>query len=102
LDQLTDEHITQWFGRYMTERKYGDEDSASDAVEIDEWQAALQQDVLLWRHPAARLAYFRQQENAVLFADGAALTCTLAFAELVCRIGRASCRESVATAGLAV
>lgn len=85
LDQLTDDHITQWFGRYMTERKYGDEDSASDAVEIDEWQAALQQDVLLWRHPAARLAYFRQQENAVLFADGAALTCTLAFAELVCR-----------------
>lgn len=84
LDQLTDEHITHWFGRYMTERKYGD-DTATETLEMDEWQAALEQDVLLWRHPAARLAYSRQQDNALLFADGSALTCTLPFAELVCR-----------------
>lgn len=84
LDQLTDEHITHWFGRYMTERKYGD-DTATETLEMDEWQAALEQDVLLWRHPAARLAYSRQQDTALLFADGSALTCTLPFAELVCR-----------------
>lgn len=84
LDQLSDEKIAHWFGRHMTERKYA-EDDIDGEIEIADWQAELEDGIQLWRHPAARLAYHQQAQNTLLFADGQALTCTLPFAELVCR-----------------
>lgn len=85
LDQLTDENIAEWFGKHMTERKYAEDETDVEDLDLAYWQSALESGVQLWRHPAARLAYFRQETNAILFVDGQALYCTLPFAELVCR-----------------
>src|SRR5690606_25324751 len=85
LDHLTDETIAQWFGKYMTERKYAQDEACDDEISIADWQAALQDGVALWRHPAARLAYRALPQGAYLFADGQVFNCTLPFAELVCQ-----------------
>jgi 50S ribosomal protein L16 3-hydroxylase len=39
---------------------------------------------LLWRHPAARLAFHTEGDNTQLFADGQAVPCSRELAELVC------------------
>jgi len=83
---FTADNIAHWFGKHMTERKYGQDESASeDEIVADDWQAALAEGNMLWRHPAARFAYHRDDECTQLFADGHAIPCSLELAELVCR-----------------
>jgi 50S ribosomal protein L16 3-hydroxylase len=84
------ENIAQWFGKHMTERKYHEDDSATDDLDVDgadadDWQAALAEGNLLWRHPAARFAYHTKGTHTQLFADGQAITCSQILAELICR-----------------
>jgi 50S ribosomal protein L16 3-hydroxylase len=82
---FTEVTIAHWFGKYMTERKYGEDPLESDdEITADDWQAALAEGQSLWRHPAARLAFHRQRDLTELFADGQALSCSQALAELVC------------------
>jgi len=91
IQQIIQQHFTadtivNWFGKHMTERKYGDPDiDTEDELVADDWQAALADGNMLWRHPAARLAYHAQGEDTQLFADGQAIYCSQALAELVCR-----------------
>lgn len=83
---FTADNIAHWFGKHMTERKYGDDNIADeDELDADDWQAALADGNMLWRHPAARFAYHRDHECTQLFADGHAISCSAELAELVCR-----------------
>lgn len=83
---FTAENIAHWFGKHMTERKYGDEPiDSEDELDGDDWQAALADGNMLWRHPAARFAFHKDADSAQLFADGQAIPCSIALAELVCR-----------------
>jgi 50S ribosomal protein L16 3-hydroxylase len=69
----------------MTERKYGqDEIESDDEITADDWQAALAEGNMLWRHPAARVAFHTQDESTQLFADGHAIHCSRELAELIC------------------
>jgi 50S ribosomal protein L16 3-hydroxylase len=82
---FTVENIALWFGKYMTERKYdNDEIAAEDELDADDWQAALAEGNMLWRHPAARFAFHTADGCTQLFADGHAISCSQALAELVC------------------
>ncbi len=82
---FTAENIAHWFGKHMTERKYGqDEIETEDEITADDWQAALAEGNMLWRHPAARLAFHTQDDCTQLFADGHAFNCSRELAELVC------------------
>lgn len=84
LGQLTDDNLARWFGKYMTERKYLEDSAEGPEYEANEWQAALQNGVALWRHPAARFAYVVDGEQAILFVDGCEYNCSVALAECVC------------------
>ena len=82
---FTAENIAHWFGKHMTERKYGqDEAESEDEITADDWQAALAEGDMLWRHPAARLAFHTEGDCTKLFADGHAINCSRELAELVC------------------
>jgi 50S ribosomal protein L16 3-hydroxylase len=85
LKHLTSENIALWFGKYMTERKYL-EHTDEEPLELDaeEWQAALAEGQLLWRHPSARVAFHTDEKGTMLFADGEAICCSRELAELVC------------------
>ena len=84
-EHFTSERIAHWFGKHMTERKYGQEEIESeDELDADDWQAALAEGNLLWRHPAARFAFHTEGECTQLFADGHAINCSRELAELVC------------------
>jgi len=78
------ENIARWFGKHMTERKYIDLEAEANELDAGSWQEALTEGDLLWRHPAARLAFHTDEKGTVLFADGVALRCSKALAELVC------------------
>lgn len=83
---LTDENLAEWFGKYMTERKYVEDTEPSEPMDPDEWQSAMREEnLLLWRHPAARFAYHLAPQQTLLFVDGRAFPCSLALAELLCQ-----------------
>lgn len=83
---FTTDNIAHWFGKHMTERKYGSDDmDAEDELDADDWQAALAEGNMLWRHPAARFAFHTTTDCTQLFADGHAIPCSQNLAELICR-----------------
>lgn len=85
LQHLTSENIALWFGKYMTERKYIEQTEEEPLdIDADEWQSALADGQLLWRHPAARLAFHSDEKGTLLFADGEAFCCSRELAELIC------------------
>lgn len=85
LNHLTDENIAHWFGKYMTERKYLEHtDEEPLDISADEWQGALSEGQVLWKHPAARLAFHTDEKGTMLFADGEAICCSRELAEIVC------------------
>ncbi len=82
---LTAENIAHWFGKFMTERKYLEQmEGELEEIDADDWQAALADGQMLWRHPAARVAFHTDANGTFLFADGEAINCSRALAELVC------------------
>lgn len=85
-EHFTDERLAHWFGKYMTERKYLEQvDEAPEDIDADQWQSALADGLILWRHPAARVAFHTDASgDTLLFADGEALNCSRALAELIC------------------
>jgi 50S ribosomal protein L16 3-hydroxylase len=87
LEQLTDDNLARWFGKYMTERKYLEDSATGPEYAANEWQSELQSGVALWRHPAARFAYVLDGDQAILFVDGSEYTCSVALAEFVCGTG---------------
>lgn len=86
LAHLTEENLAQWFGKYMTERKYLEDTEAPEPMDADEWQTAMREEnLLLWRHPAARFAFHQSPQQTLLFVDGQAFNCSLPLAELLCQ-----------------
>lgn len=82
--QLTDERIASWFGRYMSERKYVEE-LEFEPMDAEEWLAELEEGLLLWRHPAARFAWYELTPGrALLFVDGAQFPVSSDFARYLC------------------
>jgi 50S ribosomal protein L16 3-hydroxylase len=85
-EHFTAENIAHWFGKFMTERKYLEQtDEEMEEIDADDWQAALADGQLLWRHPAARLAFHTDVNGTFLFADGEAINCSRELAELICQ-----------------
>lgn len=94
LQHLTSENIALWFGKFMTERKYLEQTQEEPLdIDADEWQSALADGELLWRHPSARLAFHSDEKGTLLFADGEAICCTCELAELVCKEVEINWRE---------
>lgn len=86
LQHLTSENVAFWFGKFMTERKYLEQTQEEPLdIDADEWQSALADGELLWRHPSARLAFHSDEKGTLLFADGEAICCSRELAELVCK-----------------
>ncbi|HSX85148.1 MAG TPA: cupin domain-containing protein [Cellvibrio sp.] len=86
LAHLTDENLAHWFGKHMTERKYAEETDGDETVDNDDWQAAMrEEELLLWRHPAARFAYHVLVDKTLLFVDGQSLVCSRELAETLCQ-----------------
>ena len=87
LAQLTDENLAHWFGKHMTERKYVEETDSEETVDNDDWRAAMrEEELLLWRHPAARFAYHVLADKTLLFVDGQSFMCSRELAETLCQI----------------
>lgn len=85
LSHLTEENLATWFGKYMTERKYAEDVADEESADGEDWQMAMREEnLLLWRHPAARFAYHALPNKTLLFVDGQAFKCSRALAELVC------------------
>lgn len=74
--------VREWFGRYMTQRKYPELDIApeSQPADLADW---LRSGGELHRHPASRFAWSGDGET-MLFVDGEALACDPALARLLC------------------
>ena len=78
LEQITPEHLAQWFGQHMTQPKYPElspetqpSDTRADQLE---------------RHPGTRFAYYALNDHqAWLFVNGVSHECSLALAELLCQ-----------------
>jgi len=78
------ELVRQWFGRYMTQRKYPDLDIAPESPPGD-LRAWLRAGGVIARHPASRFAWSGAEPPFMLFVDGEALPCDDAeLARLLC------------------
>lgn len=63
--------ISQWFGQYMTEPKYPQlHDDEQQGFSIDDINEILQQQAVIYRNPASRLAYSYNGKQLHLYADG--------------------------------
>ncbi len=77
--------VGEWFGRYMTSRKYPELDHAAERGHSNEhWLEELDQGARLYRHPAARFAYQARADKTLLFVDGEHYSCSLPLAQLLC------------------
>ncbi|WP_111643037.1 cupin domain-containing protein [Marinimicrobium alkaliphilum] len=93
LDYLSHDRIGDWLGRYMTERKYPDQDQPEQYVDAEHWQEDRWQP-----HPATRLASRTVNTQTWLYADGERFACTEALAERLCQMRPIEGRELAALA----
>lgn len=83
-EALADEELlSDWFARYMTERKYPELDIAPARKPAKGIAALLARGVRIERHPASRFAW-REGRPARLFVDGESFPCPTALARLLC------------------
>ncbi len=81
--------FARWFGTYTSTRKYSDMDwRPQKTVEVAQLRECHADDGLLYRNPASRFSFVRQQAHSILlFVDGECFECTgeaAAFAERLC------------------
>lgn len=81
------ELVQDWFGRYMTERKYPELDIRPRSKPRTTLAAWLAQGGSLERNPASRFAWVAQPRPA-LYVDGKAHACTPLLAQLLCGAGQ--------------
>lgn len=65
--------FAQWFGRYNSESKYPHMTPQIDESETND--SALPAGTILCRNPASRFSYIEQNDNIILFVDGAQYIC---------------------------
>lgn len=90
---LQDEHAPHWFGELVTEPRYDIDRCDVDEADI---RALLNGAEALWRDPASRLAWTRQGDDLVVFANGAshpAPGTMLPWLTEFCARGQAHCGE---------
>ncbi len=75
---LSEESISAWFGKYVTERKYPDQELLS--FDSSDWVERINDGELLYRNSASRFAYTKRN-GCTLFVDGQSYTVTLSLAE---------------------
>ena len=65
-----------WFGQHVTTPKYADADwRQEDPVTAEELLALIDEGAQLWRNPASRFAFLREEDGVTLFVDGSAHPC---------------------------
>ncbi|WP_041523026.1 cupin domain-containing protein [Gilvimarinus agarilyticus] len=77
---LTSDNVAQWFGRYMTEAKYPQEQHTTE-IDAATWQSWLALDVPAEREIASRFCYVNDSAGTTLFVDGQGYPCSSALAE---------------------
>ncbi|WP_020209233.1 cupin domain-containing protein [Gilvimarinus chinensis] len=88
-EQLTDESLARWFGRYMSQPKYPEQQhiehtgdasplSNNDLVEL------LAQDPVVYQAQDARFSYHQNSQSCYLFVNGEEFTCPPTLAETLC------------------
>lgn len=77
---LTPDAINQWFGRYMTQTKYPQDDIDCEGFESLSWDDSQQFE----RNPASRYAFIDSTEGTMLFVDGEALDASATLAQTLC------------------
>ena len=78
---LTPEAINQWFGRYMTEPKYPQDDIDCEGFEALQWE----DQQLFERNPASRFAYTQTDTGTTeFFVDGEILDASHELCESLC------------------
>ena len=78
--------LTDWFGRYMTERKYPELDIAPARRPAGGVEGIVRAGRALARHPASRFAW-SEGEPATLFVDGGRYGCDAHLARMLCGTG---------------
>jgi 50S ribosomal protein L16 3-hydroxylase len=65
-----------WFGQHVTAPKYPDADwRPEEPVTAEELMALIDEGAELWRNPASRFAFLREEDGVTLFVDGSAHPC---------------------------
>ena len=65
-----------WFGQHVTAPKYPDADwRPEEPVTAEELLALIDEGAQLWRNPASRFAFLREEDGVTLFVDGSAYPC---------------------------
>ncbi|UTF60311.1 cupin domain-containing protein [Gilvimarinus sp. DA14] len=82
--QLTDQRLARWFGRYMSEAKYPEQECPATQISEQDFSAFLQQNIHLKQAPEARFSYLKDDENCYLFVNGEEFSCPLTLAEILC------------------
>jgi len=70
--------LAHWFGRFATSPRYSSE---PEKLATEAWKKHTK----FTRVPSSRLAYYPQQAQALLFANGEAWTGSLSFVQKICR-----------------
>ena len=88
---LDREAFARWFGRYTTTPKYPEIDWSPDQpIGTDTVRTLLTYGAMLYRNPASRFSFVRQDSNRLLlFVDGDCIECeddTAALAERLCAV----------------
>lgn len=83
-NELDNQAIHRWFGRYITEPKNLPETIADDLDKTNIINLLKSHSVIL-RDPLSRFAFINNQENGFLYINGEEYTCDIDFADFVCR-----------------
>ncbi|MFA7553223.1 MAG: cupin domain-containing protein [Spongiibacteraceae bacterium] len=90
-------NIAEWFGRFMTQPKYFDEDHLDDQFTEQEIADFLEQNEEMYRDGAARFAFSQLDNQTLFYANGLSYPCkssqSKAFAELLAATDSYSCAE---------
>ena len=83
LEQFSDKQlIAEWFGRYMTDSKYEQEQTIEQPYSLKDLQQALESPGKIARNPSKRFAYLTiDEKTAILFIDGHSYSCSGALAQ---------------------
>lgn len=83
-EQLTDQALASWFGRYMTTPKYPELCPDPEAIDIAKMQTWIDGERWAQQAPEARFSYLNEGDHARLFVNGEEYTCSVSFARTLC------------------
>ena len=84
LDNISDETINHWFGRYITEPKNPLSEENEHSYTEHDLEHLLSQNSSIYRHPISRFAYIKIDNGCVLFTNGEEYSATCELASYLC------------------